>query len=305
MADLTFGELSKECPIDELMKKTSCKVFIPLRIALKLDIINKEIRPEWGVALIGTEEEVPEKENENIMARIFQVTDIYIPEQKVDATNFNFVDEEGNDASAYQVEQMVKEEFGDDARVIGSLHRHPGTMSSFSHNDAFSCFSMWPLGMLMIDGTILENIVCYLDYPLPHTCSTFHGNSDSEQVFRYYPIKVAFSYKGIEEEDEVLAQIKARISKKTFQSTVVHKTYQQGQFGHDGTSEWQKQQAERRAIEAAEKAKGNESTSETHPLEDDGKLEEKLRNLGYTCVQGIWNPRKYPVNRQMANTIGV
>jgi len=286
MADITFGALLKTCPIDILMKKTDSRLVIPLAIALKLQELNKLLKPEWAIVFIGTEENKPETENDAVMARIFKVTDIYLPAQEVNASNFDFVDEQGKTATAHYIGEKVKEEFGEDAKIIGSLHRHPGNMTTYSQNDAFSCFAAWPIGALMVDGPMLSNIVVYMELSLPESCAHFHSGNKDETVFRYYEIGTQYTYQGLEEMESLPDLIKERVKPKVYKYA--------GQVAH-ATSRWEQ-------LDYTETVTIGEEQNVSGTPE---KIEERLMTLGYMCEQGIWNRSGYPINRALANTIGL
>ena len=283
MADITFGAILKTCPIDTLMEKTDSRLIIPLTVALKLQEFNKLLKPEWAVVLIGTEENKPETENEAVTARIFRITDIYLPDQQVNASNFDFVDEQGETTTAHYISEKVKKEFGEDAQIIGSLHRHPGNMTSYSQNDALSCFAAWPIGALMVDGPMLSNIVAYMELSLPESCVKFHSGNKNEAIFRYYEIGIQYTYKGLEEAESLPDLIKERVKPKVYK--------QVAPVGYT-TSQW-KQLNYTNSVDTDKEIKTPE------------KIEERLMALGYMCEQGIWNRNGYPINRALANTIGL
>lgn len=124
--------------------------------------------PEWATVLLG-EDKVDEDGKRKIV-----VKDWYMPNQKVSGSTFEFDDDW----------EKIKAQVGE-AKIVGILHRHPGTLSTHSGTDSEFIFGATPINIIMHDGDGLENrFSAYAGVYLPcdRTC------------FKVIPIKISVLY---------------------------------------------------------------------------------------------------------------
>jgi hypothetical protein len=134
--------------------------FVETDVLINLDYVDSLLKPEWAVLLLGrifTTEDGKKR---------IVVKDVYMPKQKVSYGSFEFL----NDWEKLVVEAK---EYNKELIIVGILHRHPGSMSSYSGVDSDYIFGSVPVNMLMHDGKdILDKFTMYTNVSIPcdNTC---------------------------------------------------------------------------------------------------------------------------------------
>lgn len=234
---------------------STMSVGITTKVITDLVYIDSRLRPEWAVVLIGTDEVKDGK-------REIRVSDIFMPDQEVSGSTFEF-----NEDWTKILERIGARQ------AVGILHRHPGTMSTYSSVDSEYIFSSVPINILMHDGKAYEERFTVYSY------ANLPCDQDS---FKLFKVPFTILYNVTKDWDTV---VKDAVKQKSYNSFPAHGAGYNGYHGYQGATSWRNEGGQI-VHHPQSNSRGESSESSDQPFQVGSKgKKEKAKNGENTVVQ--------------------